>query len=389
MNKPKLIRITTVPISLKILLKGQHRFMSENGFEVIGVSGKGQLLQDVQDEESIRVVELEMLRTISIIKDLKALWIFYKLCKKEKPSIVHSHTPKAGIIGMLGAKLAGVPIRLHTVAGLPLMETSGARRKVLDFVERLTYASATRVYPNSIGLYDYIVEQKYTKLDKLKVIANGSSNGIDTSHFDPKQISSAQKTQLRNDLGIEEIDFVYIFVGRMVGDKGINELVKAFKRLNKSVYRIKLLLVGPFETELDPLQQQTLEEIKENISIIYVGFQQDVRPYFAISDCLVFPSYREGFPNVVMQAGLMNLPCIVTNITGCNEIIIEGENGTIIPVKNSEALAQAMRKMISDKVYYNNLKVNARAMIQTRYEQSTVWNALLEEYNLLVNKLNK
>lgn len=385
----KLIRITTVPISLKILLKGQHRFMSENGFEVIGVSGKGQLLQDVQDEESIRVVELEMLRTISIIKDLKALWIFYKLCKKEKPSIVHSHTPKAGIIGMLGAKLAGVPIRLHTVAGLPLMETSGARRKVLDFVERLTYASATRVYPNSIGLYDYIVEQKYTKLDKLKVIANGSSNGIDTSHFDPKQISSAQKTQLRNDLGIEEIDFVYIFVGRMVGDKGINELVKAFKRLNKSVYRIKLLLVGPFETELDPLQQQTLEEIKENISIIYVGFQQDVRPYFAISDCLVFPSYREGFPNVVMQAGLMNLPCIVTNITGCNEIIIEGENGTIIPVKNSEALAQAMRKMISDKVYYNNLKVNARAMIQTRYEQSTVWNALLEEYNLLVNKLNK
>lgn len=389
MNKPKLIRITTVPVSLKILLKGQHRFMSENGFEVIGVSGKGQLLQDVQDEESIRVVELEMLRTISIIKDLKALWIFYKLCKKEKPSIVHSHTPKAGIIGMLGAKLAGVPIRLHTVAGLPLMETSGARRKVLDFVERLTYASATRVYPNSIGLYDYIVEQKYTKLDKLKVIANGSSNGIDTSHFDPKQISSAQKTQLRNDLGIEEIDFVYIFVGRMVGDKGINELVKAFKRLNKSVYRIKLLLVGPFETELDPLQQQTLEEIKENISIIYVGFQQDVRPYFAISDCLVFPSYREGFPNVVMQAGLMNLPCIVTNITGCNEIIIEGENGTIIPVKNSEALAQAMRKMISDKVYYNNLKVNARAMIQTRYEQSTVWNALLEEYNLLVNKLNK
>src|SRR5690606_18597564 len=137
-------------------------------------------LLDVQQDEGIPVVALEMTRTISPWKDLKSLWQFYKLCKKEKPTIVHSHTPKAGIVGMLGAKLAGVRIRLHTVAGLPLMEAKGLTRKVLDIVEKLTYRFATRVYPNATGLYDFIQAHHFTSTSKLKIIANGSSNGIDT-----------------------------------------------------------------------------------------------------------------------------------------------------------------------------------------------------------------
>ena len=476
MNKTKLIRITTVPVSLKTLLKGQHRFMSENEYEVIGVSSHGQELQDVENEEDIRTITLEMTRTISPLKDLKSLWNFYQLCKKEKPKIVHSHTPKAGIVGMLGAKLAGVPVRLHTVAGLPLMETTGTKRKILDFVEKLTYSCATKVYPNSKGLYDFIVENKYTSTEKLKVIGQGSSNGIDTNHFNPNQIADEQKENIKNQLGIKKEDFVFIFVGRLVGDKGINELVEAFLKLHVSskgvenskipvssseaenckidvsssgvenskihvssrgsenskktvsssgaenckisvsssgsenckinvsssgvenskihvsssgVENCKLLLVGSLETDLDPLKEETLREIKTNPNIISVGFQNDVRPYFSISDCLVFPSYREGFPNVVMQAGAMGLPSIVSNINGCNEIIVEGTNGTIIPVKNSEALKISMQKMIADKQYYQALKQNARPIIQSRYEQSVVWNALLEEYNSLIVKIKE
>lgn len=386
----KLLRTTTVPISLKILLKGQHRFMSENGFEVIGVSSKGSELQDVHYHEGVRVEALEMTRTISPLKDVKALWDFYRLCKKEKPLMVHSHTPKAGIVGMLGAKLAGVPIRLHTVAGMPLMEATGVKRKILDFVEKLTYASATKVYPNSKGLYDFILDNNYTSTDKLKVIADGSSNGIDTSFFSPDVITEEAKNTLRAKLNLSANDFVFVFVGRLVGDKGINELVEAFSKLSVSssgIENAKLLLVGPFESELDPLKAETLQEIERNPNIISVGFQKDVRPYFAIANCLAFPSYREGFPNVVMQAGAMGLPSIVSNINGCNEIVIEGENGTIIPVKNVDALQQTMKKMIEDKEYYNKLKANARPMIQSRYEQSVVWNALLEEYNSLINKL--
>src|SRR5690554_6849833 len=397
MNNPKLIRITTVPVSLKTLLKGQHRFMSEKGFEVVGVSSKGQELQDVQNDENIRVIALEMSRTISPLKDLKSLWNFYRLCMREKPLIVHSHTPKAGIVGMLGAKLAGVPIRLHTVAGLPLMEVTGIKRKVLDFVEKLTYSSATKVYPNSKGLYDFILENNYTTKNKLKVIGNGSSNGIDTSLFSPDGITEEAKNTLRTKLNLSADDFVFVFVGRLVGDKGINELVSAFKRISESAnqrisesanQRIsKLLLVGSFESDLDPLLPETLKEIEANPKIISVGYQKDVRPYFAISDVLVFPSYREGFPNVVMQAGAMGLPSTVSNINGCNEIIVEGENGIIFSVKNTEALLRSMQKMKEDKAYYQELKSNARAMIQNRYEQKVVWNALLEEYNLLVSQL--
>jgi len=398
MNKSKLVRITTVPISLRVLLRGQFRFMSENGFAVKAVSSEGDDLYHVQQSESIPVFPLEMTRTISPLKDIKSLWQFYKFCKKEKPTIVHSHTPKAGIVGMLGAKLAGVPVRLHTVAGLPLMEATGIKRKVLDIVEKLTYSCATKVYPNSKGLYDFILENKFTAVDKLKVIANGSSNGIDTSFFSPDQISNNEKKALREHLGILDSDFVFIFVGRLVGDKGMNELVQAFRKLEEvregdlgmgrgeERRGVKLLLVGSLETELDPLKPETLKEIETNPNIISVGFQKDVRPYFAISDALAFPSYREGFPNVVMQAGAMGLPSIVSDINGCNEIVIEGQNGTIVPSKNVEKLMEAMRKISHDKAYYEQLQRNARKMIETRYEQRVVWEALLAEYNSLLEQ---
>jgi len=380
---PKLIRITTVPISHRVLLKGQHTFMRQNGYEVIAVSATdAQELEEVAKDEGVRVKAIEMTRAMTPIKDLKALWQFYRFCKKERPAIVHSHTPKAGIIGMLGAKLAGVPLRLHTVAGLPLMEATGMKRKVLDFVEKLTYSSATKVYPNSKKLKEFILEHQYAPSEKLKVIANGSSNGIDTAYFDPDQVSSAQKQQLKEELEIKADDFVFVFVGRLVGDKGINELVSAFKSVQQEGLQKqpKLLLVGDFETELDALQEDTLQEIKQNSAILSVGFQKDVRPYFAIADCLAFPSYREGFPNVVMQAGAMGLPSIVSNINGCNEIIVSGENGLIVPVKNSHDLYQAMLTMINDEALYERLQSHARTMIASRFEQVLVWEAILEEY---------
>jgi len=157
---PKLFRVTTVPESLNILLRGQHKFMSINGFEVIGISSAGNALYEVSQEEEIRVIEINMSRKITPIKDFLSVYNLYKLIKKEKPIIVHSHTPKAGAVAMMAAKIANVPIRLHTVAGLPLMEAKGIKRKLLNFVEKVTYACATKVYPNSKGLYDFIVEEE-------------------------------------------------------------------------------------------------------------------------------------------------------------------------------------------------------------------------------------
>ena len=378
----KLIRITTVPISFFGLLKGQLRFMKQH-YLVIGVTSPGNLVQDVINHEHVPFYTIEMTRTISPIKDLMAVFKLYRLFKKEKPFIVHTHTPKAGTVGMFAAKLAGVPHRLHTIAGLPLMETSGPKRKLLNVVECITYRCATKIYPNSYGLKKIILENNFTNESKLKVLGNGSSNGIDTNYYNDENISSDNIIQLKNELKIIESDFVFVFVGRLVGDKGVNELINAFDRINKEISETKLLLVGPFEDELDALSSSSMEVINKNKNIICTGFVKDVRNYFSISDCLVFPSYREGFPNVVMQAGSMGLPSIVSDINGCNEIIINGINGTIIPVKDEEAVYEEMKKYVMDPAMVNKMKSEARQMICNRFEQQLIWNAILAEYQKL------
>lgn len=379
MNKPKLIRITTVPISLRILLKGQLRYMSQF-YDVIGVSSPGKEVEEVREVEGIRVEEIEMTRKITPLKDLVSLWKLYRFFKKEKPDMVHSHTPKAGLLGMMAAWLAGVPVRLHTVAGLPLMEAKGLKRQILLGVEKITYASATKVFPNSQGLYDFILQEKLGNPEKLSIIGNGSSNGIDTNFFSPDTVGEEEKNQLRKNLNLHPDDFIFLFIGRMVKDKGINELVEAFSQLRAENPHLKLLLVGPFEEELDPLLPETMQKIQTHPGIISVGYQSDVRLYLSVSDALVFPSYREGFPNVVMQAGAMGLPSIVSNINGCNEIIEENVNGLIIPAKNTESLRNAMEKMARKDESFQTMKKNARPIIVSRYEQVFIWEELLKVY---------
>lgn len=378
-NKKTLIRITTVPISLEKLLSGQLEYMSAF-YHVIAVSSEKEKLEKLGQKIKLPVFFVNLTRQITPWQDLLALIKMYLFFKKTKPFIVHTHTPKAGTIGMLAAKLAGVPLRLHTVAGLPLLETKGVKRKLLNAVEKITYSCANHVYPNSAGLQDIIIQNRYCRASKVKVIAKGSSNGIDTAYFNPDLFSNDDTSQLKKDLGINEQDFVFIFVGRLVKDKGINELVLAFQRLHHQNNKVKLLLVGDYEHELDPLLPETLKVIAENSTIITVGFQHDVRPYFAISNALVFPTYREGFPNVVMQAGAMNLPCIVTNINGCNEIIIASENGIIIPVKDEKAIFDAMNNFVSNTEMLVTMKAKARQMIVSRYEQKVVWEAIHQEY---------
>lgn len=387
MNKPILVRMTTIPIALEKLLSGQLEFMNDH-YRVIAIASEKENLEKMGQKRGLEVFFLSMTRKITPLQDFKALVNLYRYFRKTRPLIVHTHTPKAGIVGMMAAKLAGVPNRLHTVAGLPLLVETGNKRKLLDFVEKLTYACATKVYPNSKGLRDIILENRYCDVRKLKVFGNGSSNGIDTGHFDPALFSGGDNQKLRQELGIKPSDFVFVFVGRIVKDKGINELIEAFRQLQGSDPKVKLLLVGDYESDLDPLSAETLDFIQSNPNIIFTGWKNDVRPYFAISDALVFPSYREGFPNVVMQAGAMDLPCIVTDINGCNEIIEEGVNGLIIPVQNAPALLQAMQKIHTNPGFSNMLKANARPLIVSHYDQKKLWQLILEEYRGLESGKN-
>ena len=385
-----LIRITTIPLSLDKLLGHQLSYMNQY-FAVTAISADKNELERVATKYGVEHYHVELTRAITPVQDLKALWKMYRFLKKTKPEIVHTHTPKAGLIGMMAAWMSGVPLKMHTVAGMPLLEATGLKRKVLNFTEKLTYFFADKVYPNSFVMKEIIIKENFCAAEKLHVIGNGSTNGIDLTYFKPEHLSEEERMALRCELGISPDDFVFVFVGRLVGDKGINELVAAFKQISKSANqeisgKCKLLLVGPLEPELDPLLPEAVQEIESNPDIITTGFQKDVRPYLAISDVLAFPSYREGFPNVVMQAGAMGLPAIVTDINGCNEIIVEGENGTIIPPKNSEALQAAMVKMLTDNAWRQQLQKQARPMIASRYDQQLVWDALLAEYQTLLQQ---
>lgn len=387
---PVLIRITTVPLSLEKLLEGQMNFMQQQNLKVYMISSPGPVTKSLEERENCKFIGLPMTRTISPLKDIVSIFKLIKLLKKLRPDIVHTHTPKAGLIGMTAAWLCKVPVRLHTVAGLPLMEAKGLKKGILIWVEKMTYAFACYVYPNSFELKKYILENNFVSAKKLKVIGNGTSNGIDTDYFKKTPDILKQAQALKQQFSLTISDITFIFIGRIVKDKGINELVQSFNQLNQKYSNLKLLLVGNFEDELDPIDANTKEIINLNNNIICTGFINDVRAYLAASDVLIFPSYREGFPNVPLQAGCMDLPMIVSDINGCNEIVENYINGLIIPAKNVAALQLAMEKMITDEKLRCSCAYSSRQKIVENYSREFIWNKLLGEYkNLLHNKAIK
>ena len=373
----KLFRISTIPDSLEILLKGQLKMLSEY-YEVVAVSSPGEKMKVLEEREGVRTVSIPMERRISLVKDFISLLRLIVLFAKERPDMVHSITPKAGLLSMLAAWITRVPVRMHTFTGLVFPTATGKMQKLLIAMDRLTCFCATHINPEGEGVKRDLVNYNITS-KPLHIIANGNVNGIDLEYFDktPEVVEKACSYK-------KEGTFTFCFVGRMVRDKGINELVHSFLRLYQKDERVRLLLVGPFEKELDPVLPEVEEHILHHPGICYMGYQNDVRPFLVASDALVFPSYREGFPNVVIQAGAMGLPAIVTDINGCNEIVLPDLNGVIIPSKDEQALYESMKYFASHPVEVERMAANARPLIASRYEQRIVWNALLDEYKSII-----
>lgn len=377
-GKPRLLRITTASISLKLLLRGQFTYFQQQGFEVLTISADGIEVKDLE-AEGIPHQVVPMTRKITPVQDLICLWKLIRVIQKFKPDIVHTHTPKAGLLGMMAARICRVPVRLHTVAGLPLMEATGFKQWVLKMVERITYSCAHQVYPNSKGLLKYIKEQLFIINRPLSIIGKGSTNGIDTAFFSRSPELMEKARAIRIEYQIPDDAMVFSFVGRIVKDKGIVELTDAFKKLS-SFREVRLMLVGPFEQELDPLPAEVMQFINDSNLVIKAGFQQDVRPWLLASDVFVFPSYREGFPNVVMQTACLKVPCIVSDINGCNEIIEHNVSGLIVPPKNHQALYDAMVLMATDKKRSFDFSEKAHQFVVANYDQQYVWGELLKEY---------
>lgn len=380
--KKKISIIVTVPVSLETWFKGQPRYLS-NFYDIELITSESQSVEQICTYENVSVTLVDFTRQINPIKDLKVLMTLWSHFRRTKPDMVYSITPKAGLLGMISAWLARVPVRLHLIVGLAYFGSVGKRRFLLKSIERITYFFSTNLYANSLNLPNIIAKELTSK--KINVIGYGSVNGVDTEFF-KDTMTSKEKSAFRNRFSINDEDFLLLFTGRIVGDKGVNELVKAFDVLSKKHSRIHLLMVGDYEHHLDPIKPETYDLIQNNSRIHTVSFQSDVRPYFCIADLLILPSYREGLPNVLIEGGSCGLPLIATDINGCNEVIIEGENGLLIPLKSANALENAIETVLTNAILYNKLKTNARTSIIRRYDQTLYWEKLHNELDSLLNE---
>lgn len=377
----KIIRSSTVPGSLDTFCNGLLRELSKE-YEVVALSSPGERLDHVGIREGVRTISIPMERRIAPLKDIKSLLQLINTFYKEKPYIVHSMTPKAGLLCMLASWFCNVPLRVHTFTGLVFPTAVGLQKKILMFTDWLTCACATHIIPEGEGVKNDLLCNEITK-KPLKVLGYGNVRGIDLIHYDRSSEVMKYAEVLRN----PEF-FSFIFIGRIVKDKGINELIEAFVRLSEENDRVRLVLVGPYEDNLDPVSIETLHEIEVNHRIHTVGRQKDVRPWLASSDALVFPSYREGFPNVVIEAGAMGLPSIVTDINGSREIILEGVNGIIIPPRDADSLYYAMKRFSEEPDFVVTQAKKARQMVASRYELGFVRKCLFEFYNEITNAKN-
>ena len=377
-NKKKIIRSVTVPQSINFFEEVMIK-MKADGYEVVVVTSPGKELEEFKQKHSrYRAIEVPMERRISLVKDMKSLWRMIKVMRKEKPYMVHSMTPKAGLLTMIAGWLTGVPVRVHTFTGLVWPTETGFKRKILMTTDWLTCACATHVIPEGQGVLNDLKDNGVCK-KPMKVLGYGNVMGVDMERFNPARFAEVKK---------DDSKFRFIFVGRIVGDKGINELVQAFVRLNNEYKNTQLVLVGKYEANIDPIKPDTLKAIDENSCIDACGpkYGDDLLLEYMKSDCFIMPSYREGFPNAVIEAGAMGLPSIVTDINGSREIIIHGENGIIIPSKDSDALYKAMKQMVDNVSAREKMAVNARHLVHSRFEKNFVQGCLVKFYREILDR---
>ena len=377
-KKKKIIRTATVPLSLDLFCRGLFRELSRD-YEVIALSSPKPELDRIAKREGIRTVAVPMQRKITPFRDLASLLRLIRVFRKEKPDMVHSITPKAGLLSMLAAWFTRVPVRVHTFTGLVFPYERGWKRRLLIATDRLTAACATHVLPEGKGVKKDLIRFRITR-KPLRVLGNGNVRGIDMEHYARSAETMQKASALRESLGIKEDDFVFIFVGRLDRDKGLDDLIDAFRLLQQEKDHIHLLLVGAEEADGGAMLEKTRAYIGRSSHIhLSNGWQDDVRPWYAASDALVFPSWREGFPNVVIEAGAMELASIVTNINGSREIVANHKNGLVVPAQDAESLYYAMKSFVDRPERVQIFASKARKMVR-RYEQEFVWECLNEFY---------
>lgn len=362
----KIVIVTTVPETISTILRGQPRYLNKY-FSVSIITSPGLAVEKIKLNESIDPVIVKINRNITPLKDLVSILRLIYWLKIIKPDVVHSFTPKAGLVTMVASYICGIKYRIHTFTGLIFPTSKGLKKILLLNIDRLICFLSTNIIPEGLGVKNDLIDYKITQKN-LKIIGNGNIAGIDTNYFNPSLFESSKEISIiKKKTSLNEGDFIFCFIGRLNKDKGLDELIMSFINLPT---KSKLLIVGELDESLPP-EKNTLHLIEIHDRIMHVGFKDDIRPWLFVSDVLVLPSYREGFPNVLLQAGSMKKPVIATNINGCNEIVINSINGWLVPPRDSISLCAAMKCAINiEKSKLVEMGTVSRKIIKSKFEKS-------------------
>ncbi len=378
----KIARIATVPFFLQNHLRDQICAIVAAGHEVTLVSSNGSEVSLLTAIPGTRFFHIEIPRKISPLRDLLALWELFKLFRRERYDIVHSTTPKAGMLTAIAAYLARIPVRLHTFTGQPWMEMRGILRYVAKAGDRVTAALNTQCYADSFSQREFIIEEHVATPVQIRVLGAGSLAGVNLQRFNPDKWAT-RKASVLAELGFNSGTKVITFIGRMTKDKGIDELVTAFEAVHESGIECVLLLVGPRDTDWDTLSAAVRHSIENNSNIRRIGYSSEPEKYLAITDIFCLPSYREGFGNVVIEAAAMGVTTVGTDIVGLRDAIVDGETGVLVPPKDHKALASALAALMADEQRRKAMGEKARARAVSLFDAQKVNAAVVEEYQKL------
>jgi glycosyltransferase involved in cell wall biosynthesis len=374
---------TTVPGSLDAFFKGQLAWLQRHDLQVHTVSAPGEELKWVSEVEKVRTHAIPMTRSFSPGKDLLALWRLVRLYRKVGFTIVHAFTPKGGFLGMLAATVARCPVRLFTIWGLAA-EPVSFRVRLMLLADKVSCALAHKVFVECPSIAELAVTKGLCRREKLTVLPAWSTSSLDSELTDLAELAQT-RAAARRDWGLPADAVVLGFVGRVVRDKGVHELVQAFEHLALEFPELHLLIVGVREAE-DAVDQGILRRIDIHARIRCTGFQKDVLPLLSAMDVLVHPSYREGLPTAPLEAAARGLPVVAARIPGCIDAVQDGVSGLLVAPRDARGLAEAIRCYLNNPELRRLHGMNGREWVLRQYDRRKAWAALLKEYIQLLTE---
>ncbi|MEQ1534043.1 MAG: glycosyltransferase family 4 protein [Sideroxydans sp.] len=385
----RIARISTVPFFVVTQLKSQLAGLGKEGAQVLVISSDGLELAALNDLLGVHCVPIDIPRSIAPMRDFVGLVKLFFLLKRERIQIVHSTTPKAGLLSAIAAFLAGVPIRLHTFTGQPWVNMRGLKGWLARNSDKLIGRLNTLCYADSHSQKDFLIQQKIITAKKIAVIGAGSLAGVDVQRFNREKFSLRQCEELRASLGITAEAPLLLFLGRITVDKGLRELLESFSNLKASGSQAHLLLVGPIDTTSGVAGLISLQDIERIVDTHWVDYTDSPEAYLAIADVLCLPSYREGFGTVVIEAAAMGVPTVGTSIYGLTDAVVQGETGLLVATQNVPELTQALEKILNDSHLRISMGAAAKLRVQQMFDANKVNQQLIDEYLVLLQNRNK